>query len=52
MAVTKPLIICLLDFSKKFTMEYNASGNKVGVVLIQGGRPIAYMSKALKGRIL
>lgn len=50
--VTQPPVLSLSDFSQKFTIECDASGLGIGAVLMQGGKPIAYMSKALKGRTL
>lgn len=42
----------LLDFSKVFVVECDASGSVIVVVLMQDGMPIAFLSKALKGREL
>lgn len=40
------------DFDKTFIVETNASYNSIGVVLMQEGQPIAYLSKALSPRNL
>lgn len=40
-------VLKLLDFSKEFTVEIDASGLGIGVVLMQQGHPIAYLSKGL-----
>ncbi len=42
----------LPDFTKPFVIECNASGWGLSVVLMQEARPIAFLSKALKGRAL
>lgn len=47
--ITVP-VLALLDFTKMFVVEMVASGSGLGVVLMQVGRPIAYLSKALSSR--
>ena len=42
-----PIVRC---FSTKFVVETNASNNGLGAVLMQEGRPIAYMSQTLSER--
>ena len=37
----------LPNFAEPFTLEIDASGNGIGAVMMQKGRPIAYYSKAL-----
>lgn len=51
-AVTQPPILKLPDFLKPYTIECDASGGELGAVLMQEGQPIAYFSKALKGKAL
>ncbi|KAL0351493.1 UNVERIFIED_CONTAM: Retrovirus-related Pol polyprotein from transposon.6 [Sesamum calycinum] len=49
---SSPLVLVLPDYSKEFTVETDASGFGIEVVLLQQGRPIAYMSKALSDKQL
>ena len=45
-------MLALLNFSQTFVIECDASGFGMGAVLMQGGRPLAYYSQALKGKNL
>ena len=40
-------ILALLDFFKSFTVETNACDSGIRVVLVQEGRPLAFISQAL-----
>jgi hypothetical protein len=39
--------MALTNFSLPFTLETDASGNRIGAILMQQGRPLAYFSKTL-----
>nr|KYP61858.1 Retrovirus-related Pol polyprotein from transposon 17.6 [Cajanus cajan] len=50
--LTNAPILALLNFEQTFELECDASGFGIGVVLLQGGHPIAYFSEKLHGATL
>ena len=48
--MTTVLVLAMLDFGKEFVVEIDVSGIGLGVVLMQEGRPVAFMSQALSER--
>jgi len=50
MAMTQTPVLALPKFQEPFVIETDACQDGVGAVLMQHGRPVAYLSKALSGR--
>ncbi|KAL6315672.1 hypothetical protein AAG906_005760 [Vitis piasezkii] len=46
-AMTTTPILAMPNFNESFTIETDASGEGIGAVLSQCGKPVAYMSRAL-----
>lgn len=50
--LTNAPLLVLPDFDKTFEIECDDFGIGIGVILMQGGRPIVYFSKKLNGAAL
>ena len=46
-AMTSTPTLAMPNFNEPFVIEFDASGDGIGVVLTQQGKPIAFMSRAL-----
>jgi hypothetical protein len=50
--MSTPPVLALPDSSNPFVLEVDASGNDIGAVIMQEGKPISFFSKILGPKVV